>query len=727
MRFKKLIAFILSLALIVGMIPGTAFATDGESATSVTNVEFDLEGFKVGKSVDDMVLTSDDDGEKYCFVKDVETDRMYKVFEDQNGKMIEVSEVNFDADKEYILAVEITPCDGYILNIADSGNYLSTEDGYFESTMLDEFEQSIQLYFPMGQPGDFFIKEIFVDNIDQPYAGEKPDYNGEVAENARYVIKEIENYGFKNGICWSKCIDQFSSEKVDPETGVFEEGATYTASIIVAPKEGYKFLLDENDSYIGTAYVNGMTAEVSYESDGTLSIAYAFVAEKAYNIDVANGYALEGRSNYQTPDGAIDKAVAGEIVKVKPYEIDGYVFDHWEIIEGNINVDDSLLKESTMYFDMPEGDVKLCAYFVKDGEGGEAVTFHQITYMFGNTPLFTVDKVRGEVPQPPFEPAQDGYEFVGWYTEDGEKYEFDEPLMENLILTAKFIPITEYCTVYFCLGSNPTVSQDVVKGEKVSPIADPYIQGKTFLGWYTEDGEKYDFNTPVTGELYLYAKFKVDPCKNHKWNSGKVTKKATVSADGKKLYTCTVCKQTKTNIIYKASGVKLSASAFIYNGKVRNPIVYVKDSKGKTIKATNYTITKPVGRKNVGKYTYKVTFKNDYKGTKSMTLNVNPKGTTLKKVTPSNKGFTAVWYKQSTKMSTSRITGYQIAYSTNKKFTTSKKVFVKGYSTTSKKIIKLSSKRNYYVKVRTYSKVKVNGKYVNLYSGWSGAKVVKTK
>ena len=160
---------------------------------------------------------------------------------------------------------------------------------------------------------------------------------------------------------------------------------------------------------------------------------------------------------------------------------------------------------------------------------------------------------------------------------------------------------------------------------------------------------------------------------------------------------------------------------------MRSPSVIVKNSKGNTIGSANYTISKPSGRKNVGKYTYKITFKNQYSGTKSLTLTINPKGTSIVSLSKASKAFTVKWKKQSEKMATTRITGYQIQYSTSKKFTSPKSNLVTGYGNTSKKITGLKAKTTYYVRVRTYKTVKVNGKSVKLYSGWSTMNYVKTK
>lgn len=74
-------------------------------------------------------------------------------------------------------------------------------------------------------------------------------------------------------------------------------------------------------------------------------------------------------------------------------------------------------------------------------------------------------------------------------------------------------------------------------------------------------------------------------------------------------------------------------------------------------------------------------------------------------------------------MASSRITGYQIRYSTSSKMTKAKTVTVKGYSKVSRKISKLKAKKKYYVQVRTYKTV--SG--VKYCSAWSAKKYVKTK
>ena len=200
--------------------------------------------------------------------------------------------------------------------------------------------------------------------------------------------------------------------------------------------------------------------------------------------------------------------------------------------------------------------------------------------------------------------------------------------------------------------------------------------------------------------------------------------KATPTANGTIVNYCSVCKKTlSTTVIPKASSIKLKATSLTYNGKVRTPKVIVKDRTGKTlVKNTDYTVSYAKGRKYVGKYAVKITFKGKYSGTKALYFTITPKATSISSLTAGSKKFTVKWKKQAT-----QTTGYQVQYSASSKFSKAKTVTVGKNRTVSKKISKLSGKKKYYVRVRTYKTVKINGKSIRIYSGWSKAKTVTTK
>lgn len=166
-----------------------------------------------------------------------------------------------------------------------------------------------------------------------------------------------------------------------------------------------------------------------------------------------------------------------------------------------------------------------------------------------------------------------------------------------------------------------------------------------------------------------------------------------------------------------AKSVSLSTTTYTYDGKVKKPKVTAKDKKGKKIAAKYYTVKYPSGRKNVGTYTVKVTFKGKYKGTKSASFKIVPKGTSVTSVAAGKKSFTVKWKKQGT-----QTTGYQVQYAENSSFKSATSKTVSKNSTTSLKVNGKPIKK-YYVRVRTYKKV---GK-TNYYSNWSKASSVTTK
>lgn len=99
-----------------------------------------------------------------------------------------------------------------------------------------------------------------------------------------------------------------------------------------------------------------------------------------------------------------------------------------------------------------------------------------------------------------------------------------------------------------------------------------------------------------------------------------------------------------------------------------------------------------------------------------------PAKTTVRGLTARKKGFRVKWKKRK-----ANTKGYEIQYAGNRKFKNAKKVTVRKKGFTAKTIRGLKGKKRYYVRVRVYNTVKVNGKTKNVYSGWSARKSVVTK
>ena len=78
-----------------------------------------------------------------------------------------------------------------------------------------------------------------------------------------------------------------------------------------------------------------------------------------------------------------------------------------------------------------------------------------------------------------------------------------EPLVQNLENAAS------YTVSFDSKGGSAVDSQTVASGETAVKPADPTIDVYTFIGWYSDEAltSVYNFDTPVTGNITLYAKW----------------------------------------------------------------------------------------------------------------------------------------------------------------------------------------------------------------------------
>ena len=190
---------------------------------------------------------------------------------------------------------------------------------------------------------------------------------------------------------------------------------------------------------------------------------------------------------------------------------------------------------------------------------------------------------------------------------------------------------------------------------------------------------------------------------------------ATVKITGKGNYTGSVSKTFKIKNNFKKATVSgISTKAF--TGKNITQSITVKYN-GKTLKnGTDYTVSYS-SNKNIGTATVKITGKGSYTGTITKTFKINPAKQEIQKLTAKSKAFFVDWAQKGS------ATGYEIQYATNSKFTSAKKVTITNKKTDKTTVSKLSGKKKYYVRVRSYTTVK-GTKY---YGAWSASKSVTTK
>lgn len=180
-----------------------------------------------------------------------------------------------------------------------------------------------------------------------------------------------------------------------------------------------------------------------------------------------------------------------------PYK-EGYEFIRWVYSNG----------ESFDISDIIDGDITLYAEFRKNEYKEEYVTINfYVDGKLEKTQEFVKDKFFENI----FTPNKEGYIFIGWVDQYGNKYDSSTLIEDNVDLFAQFQQNEykeEYVTVNYYVDGKLEKTQDFLKDKYLEDIYTPYKEGYTFLHWEDKNGYKYYPNITLLKEsVDLYAVF----------------------------------------------------------------------------------------------------------------------------------------------------------------------------------------------------------------------------
>ena len=229
----------------------------------------------------------------------------------------------------------------------------------------------------------------------------------------------------------------------------------------------------------------------------------------------------------------------------------------------------------------------------------------------------------------------------------------------------------------------------------------------------------YVGNPVLTGLLSLCRSEQTDDTDNSKnpdTNQKKDDNQNT--SDSKKPQNSSTTNELKKQKITKVSSTykKSVGQSFTLKPKAKGKITYKTGNK----KVATVNSKGKVTVKGTGKATITVTAKatSTYsKSVKKITVYGVPKKPEMKKLTAGKKKFTVQWKKDK------KADGYQVQYSTDKKFKKNVKSVNVSKKSTKATVKKLKKRKTYWVRVRSYKKI--NGK--KYYSGWGKVKSVKVR
>ena len=131
-------------------------------------------------------------------------------------------------------------------------------------------------------------------------------------------------------------------------------------------------------------------------------------------------------------------------------------------------------------------------------------------------PAFTQNvEYEGKAIKPTPDPEKTGYTFDGWYLDEAEEpFSFETTITSDITLKAKW-NINKYTVTFNAYGGTPVPpAQEVEYGHTATKPADPTLKGYTFAFWYLGEDEQnataYDFDTPVTENITLTAKWNIN-------------------------------------------------------------------------------------------------------------------------------------------------------------------------------------------------------------------------
>ncbi len=194
---------------------------------------------------------------------------------------------------------------------------------------------------------------------------------------------------------------------------------------------------------------------------------------------------------------------------------------------------------------------------------------------------------------------------------------------------------------------------------------------------------------------------------------------STTCSDGEILVKCALCNQTlEKTVIYRIKKISLECGCYEFNNKQHKPKVSALDRKNNEISAENIKVKYDKNSKAVGTHLVRIEFINCYDAEEVLSYRIVPKRTSIKSLKAKKNAVNIKVAKPGEEAQ-----GYQISYSTDKGFKSSKTITVNSKKKLDKKITKLKSKKKYFFRVRTFSKVN-DKKY---YSKWSPLKSLTTK
>ncbi|MCR2822931.1 InlB B-repeat-containing protein [Lederbergia panacisoli] len=315
--------------------------------------------------------------------------------------------------------------------------------------------------------------------------------------------------------------DALLTELYDFETSVVSDVTLYAKWTINEYKISYESNGGSNVSSEDVNYEEKVTEPVDptkeghtfagWYTDDLLSELYDFETGIVSDVTLYAKWTInEYKVSFESNGGSIvsSEDVNYEEKTTKPEDPtkEGHTFAGWytdDLLSELYDFETGIVSDVTLYAKWTINEYKISF----KSNGGSNVSSEDVNYE---------EKVTK-----PEDPTKEGHTFAGWYTDSNlnDLYDFNAPVQSDITLYAKW-SANEYKVDFDTNGGSLIAAESVKYQEKVDEPQAPIKEGYIFAGWFSDNrlSEAYDFNTAVTKDITIYAKWilenKDDPIKD---------------------------------------------------------------------------------------------------------------------------------------------------------------------------------------------------------------------
>ena len=229
---------------------------------------------------------------------------------------------------------------------------------------------------------------------------------------------------------------------------------------------------------------------------------------------IASGALVEGKRNVFLMTGWDGMVPTGIWTASGKYQV---IMLHVNGDYSNNNPENPVFRQATISFNKGGATVDFENF-------APVVNTFTVTFNTNDGSFIPSQNVRaGSAVPPPTDPVRERHSFTGWFRDANltQEYNFSTPVTRDITLYVKW-EATAFLVIFNSNSGNSIPNQTIDKGLTANRPPDPARETWFFRGWFSDIHLTlaYNFLTPVTSNITLYAKWELRVTNNADSGSG---------------------------------------------------------------------------------------------------------------------------------------------------------------------------------------------------------------